>query len=98
MSERGKNALLKAVLVTGAAKRLGRAIALELARKGWAVAVHYNSSKAEAEATAREIAAAGARTEIFHADLAKENEAASLIPQVTSSFGPLTALVNNASL
>jgi NAD(P)-dependent dehydrogenase (short-subunit alcohol dehydrogenase family) len=98
MSERGKNAPLKAVLVTGAAKRLGRAIALELARHGWAVAVHYNSSKTEAEATAREIAMAGARTTIFRADLAKESEAASLIPQMAASFGPLTALVNNASL
>lgn len=98
MPESGKTPSPKAVLVTGAAKRLGRAIALELARAGWAVAVHYNSSKSDAEATAREIAAFGVRTGIFRADLAKESEAAALIPQTAVSFGPFTALVNNASL
>jgi NAD(P)-dependent dehydrogenase (short-subunit alcohol dehydrogenase family) len=98
MSGPGKNAPLKAVLVTGAAKRLGRSIALELARHGWSVAVHYNSSKMEAEETARGIAALGGRAAVFRADLAKENEASALIPEIVSSFGPLTALVNNASL
>ena len=88
----------KTVLITGAAMRLGRAIALELASAGWSVAVHYRSSAAEAEETAKAILAKGARAAIIKADLAKESEMQTLIAQARDALGPITALVNNASI
>jgi NAD(P)-dependent dehydrogenase (short-subunit alcohol dehydrogenase family) len=88
----------RTVLVTGAAKRLGKAIALDLARHGWNVAVHYHTSEAEARATALEAAAAGAKVAIFKADLSHEEETAALIGRACAELGPLTALINNASL
>ena len=60
--------------MTGAAKRLGREIALEFARQGWDVAVHYGSSATEAQATAAEIKQLGRKAEVFQADLAKDVE------------------------
>ncbi|SRR5579885_2391521 len=89
---------MKAVLVTGAAKRLGRAIALDLARAGWAVAIHYKSSDAEARQTAADARVAGAKVSLVRADLANEAEASALIGQAARELGPLTALVNSASL
>lgn len=86
------------VLVTGAARRLGRAIALELAAHGWNVAVHYHRSKTDAERTAAELREAGARAETFRADLADETECEALVPAVVQRLGPLAAVVNNASL
>ncbi|MBU6442831.1 MAG: SDR family oxidoreductase [Alphaproteobacteria bacterium] len=86
------------VLVTGAAARIGRAITLDLARAGWAVAIHYNSSEAEAQATAEEARKAGARVALVKADLGAEAETADLVSQATAELGPLTALVNSASL
>lgn len=88
----------KNVLVTGAAKRLGRAIALDLARHGWNVAIHYRGSEREARVTADDARAAGARTALIQADLAREDEAAAVIPQAAKELGTLTALVNSASL
>ncbi len=88
---------LGAVLVTGAAKRIGRAIALDFARAGWAVAVHYRQSRAEAEATVAEIARAGGRATTLQADLAREAETDALVRRATEALGPLTCLVNNAS-
>jgi len=85
-------------LVTGAGKRLGRAMALYLARRGHDVAVHYATSQAEAEAVVAEIRAMGRRAASFHADLVTEAEVAQLIPAVTADLGPLTVLVNNASI
>jgi NAD(P)-dependent dehydrogenase (short-subunit alcohol dehydrogenase family) len=64
----------KAVLVTGAAKRLGREIALEFARQGWDVAIHYGQSEVEAEAAVAEIQNLGRRAIAFKADLSKEAE------------------------
>jgi NAD(P)-dependent dehydrogenase (short-subunit alcohol dehydrogenase family) len=87
-----------AALVTGAAKRIGRAIAADLAAAGWDVAVHYRSSRAEAEALVAEIAAAGGRAVVLAADLARESETAALVPAAAKALGPLTLLVNNASL
>jgi len=89
---------LKTVLVTGAAKRLGRAIARDLAARGWTVAVHYNTSRAEAEETRNSILAAGGRAELFKADLTIESETTGLLPAIAQDLGPITALVNNASL
>jgi NAD(P)-dependent dehydrogenase (short-subunit alcohol dehydrogenase family) len=88
----------KTVLVTGAAKRLGKAIAESLAGAGWNVAVHYLGSRGEAETTVRRIEALGVRAAAFAADFACESETKALIPAVTAALGPLTALVNSASL
>ncbi len=86
------------VLVTGAGKRIGREIALDLAAHGWAVAVHCRRSRAEADEVAGLIAARGGRSAVFAADLGREEEVAGLIPAVTAQLGPLTALINNASV
>lgn len=85
-------------LVTGAGKRLGRAMALYLAQRGHDVAVHSASSRDEAEALAAEIRAMGRRAQAFKADLLVEAETAALIPAATAALGPLTVLVNNASI
>jgi NAD(P)-dependent dehydrogenase (short-subunit alcohol dehydrogenase family) len=94
------NAPNRTVLVTGAAKRLGREIALALAHGGWSVAVHYRSSGAEAEQTIAECrrVAPGARFEGFAADLAEEAQARSLVGDVATKMGPLEAVVNSASI
>jgi len=88
----------KNVLVTGAAKRLGRAIALDLAGAGWDVAVHYNGSRKDAEATAAEIRALGRRVALLQADVSKEDDTRALIGRATKELGPITALINSASL
>ncbi|WP_449042184.1 SDR family oxidoreductase [Paracoccus sp. (in: a-proteobacteria)] len=85
-------------LVTGGARRLGRAMALALAGRGHDVAIHYLGSQAEAEATAAEARALGVDAGIFRADLLDETETQALIPAVTAAMGPLTVLVNNASI
>lgn len=85
-------------LVTGAGKRLGRAMALYLAQRGHDVAVHYASSADEAEGVVAEIRAMGRRAQAFRADLLVEAETQALIPAVTAAMGPLTVLVNNASI
>ncbi len=86
------------VLITGAAKRIGRELALDMASLGWRVAVHYNASRDAALAVVDEIAAAGGRAAAFKADLADEGETSALLPQVVDGLGPVTCLVNNASL
>jgi len=85
-------------LVTGAGKRLGRAMALYLARRGQDVAVHYSSSATEAEAVVAEIRAMGRRAVAVQADLLIEAEVQALVPQAVAALGPLTVLVNNASI
>ncbi len=92
------SALPKAALVTGGGRRIGRAIALMLGRQGWAVAVHYRGSGAEAEAVAQEITAAGGRAIALAADLAREAEVETLLPRAVETLGPLGLLVNNASV
>lgn len=88
----------KSVLVTGAAKRLGRAIALHLADSGWAVAVHYNNSQAEAEETVAALHLKGVHAAAINADLTLEDDTERLIARARLAVGPLTALVNNASV
>lgn len=85
------------VLVTGAARRLGRAIALDLAAHGRDIAVHYRHSRADADDTVQRLRALGARAEAFAADLADEAQAEALVPQVIARMGALAAVVNNAS-
>jgi NAD(P)-dependent dehydrogenase (short-subunit alcohol dehydrogenase family) len=86
------------VLVTGAAHRLGREIALELAAQGWDVAVHYRASAAAARATVHDLRTRGADAEVFAADLADEAACRALLPAVLRRFGRVQAVVNNASL
>jgi NAD(P)-dependent dehydrogenase (short-subunit alcohol dehydrogenase family) len=85
-------------LVTGAGKRLGRAMALYLAGRGHDVAVHYASSADEAESVVAEIRAMGRNAQAFQADLLDEAQVQSLIPAATAVLGPLTVLINNASI
>ena len=84
-------------LVTGAAKRIGRAIALDLAAAGWDLAVHYHKSADEAATAVREIEALGRRAVAIKADLTREPEVAQIVPQASSALGPLSCLVNSAS-
>lgn len=88
-------------LVTGAARRIGRVIALELAHAGFDVALHHRAgdarSLAEAEATAGELRAAGARVQRFAADFADPAATAALLPAVAQAFGRVDAVVNSAS-
>ena len=88
----------KSVLVTGAAKRLGRAIALHLGESGWSVAVHYNNSQAEAEETVAALHQKGVHAAAINADLTLEDDTERLIARARAAVGPLTALVNNASV
>jgi NAD(P)-dependent dehydrogenase (short-subunit alcohol dehydrogenase family) len=83
----------KIVLVTGAAKRIGRGIALRLAREGARVAIHYSNSQEQAQATAAECGGAP----IFRANLEKVSEIERLFADVEAHFGRLDGLVNNAA-
>ncbi|MFZ1416259.1 MAG: SDR family oxidoreductase [Defluviicoccus sp.] len=85
-------------LVTGAARRIGRAIALDLARAGWAVAVHHHTSAAAAEAVVAEITAGGGRACALACDLMREAETEALVRRAADALGPITCLVNNASV
>lgn len=87
-----------AALVTGAGKRLGRAMSLALGRAGWAVALHYHRSRDEAIETADEIKREGGKAALLQADLAREAEVATLVPRAAEALGPLTLLINNASV
>jgi NAD(P)-dependent dehydrogenase (short-subunit alcohol dehydrogenase family) len=88
-----------AALVTGAGRRLGRAMALYLAGRGHDVAIHYATSRDEAEAVAQEARALGVRAATVQADLLDEGDMAALVPAAAAALGgPLTVLVNNASI
>ena len=87
----------RTVLVTGAARRLGREIALRLARAGWQVAVHYRSSEQDAIDTVAECEQHGPAA-AFDADLANEAAVRALLPRVVSHFGAVDAVVNSAAL
>lgn len=84
-------------LVTGAARRLGRVIALDLARHGWDLALHCRWSLDEAEETARDVRALGARAEVFVVDFEQAQACEALVPDVVQRCGRLDAVVNNAS-
>lgn len=83
-------------LVTGAGQRIGRAIALALARSGWRIAVHFGKSREAALQTVDDIQTLGGEAQAFTCDLADEAAVNQLIDTVNERFGPVTALVNNA--
>ena len=85
-------------LVTGGAKRIGRAIALRLADEGYAVAIHCRRSRGEAHDAKASIQSGGGRAEIVEADLAAIADVTGLIGNASAALGPVTLLVNNASL
>lgn len=88
----------RTALVTGAGRRIGRVIALALARAGWQVAVHYHRSRTGAEEVTRECAALAGRSAAFDANLADEAAVRALLPQVAAHFGGVDAVVSSAAL
>ncbi|MFW0777232.1 MAG: SDR family oxidoreductase [Rickettsiales bacterium] len=88
----------QAVLVTGAARRLGREIALHLAKLGYDIALHYNTSEGEAAHVAKRVEEMGVACELFQADLEQPDSYQPLIKNVHAHFPHLNALINNASV
>ena len=88
----------KVALVTGAAKRIGRSVALRLASEGADVIVNYRGSKAKAEDVVAQISASGRRAMLIRADVAKRTEVLALFATVEKEFGRLDILVNNAGM
>ncbi len=88
----------KIAIVTGAARRIGRVIALTLAKQGWDVAIHYRFSETEAIQTVEDIRKMGRRSVALHCDLTDENAVNQLLNRVEESLGTPMCLVNNASV
>ena len=85
-------------LITGAGKRIGRALALGLAEHGFHIGVHYNSSAKDADAVVTEIEKHGLRAHALQADLSDNSETAGLMSAATSALGPISLLINCASI
>ena len=85
------------VLITGAARRIGRAIAIELAGAGWDLALHCRDSELDAQSLRGEVRALGARAEVLRADLSRPEACSVLVAEAVARCGALDALVNNAS-
>ena len=90
--------LRQAAFVTGGAVRLGRHLALHLAESGWDIALHYHSSKEEAQKTQDEVLHLGRSCKLFCFDFAKEKNYELLVQKICEDFPQLKLLVNNASL
>jgi len=88
----------RVALVTGGSRGIGRAIALEFARRGAAVVVNYHNSPAAAEAVVNEIVAAGGKAAVFQANVADFAQAQALVKFTIDTFGDLSILVNNAGI
>ncbi|MBX9801020.1 MAG: SDR family oxidoreductase [Burkholderiaceae bacterium] len=98
MSTDKQTSLKKTALVTGAARRIGRTIALALAQNGWDVVVHYSRSEAEAQTTVTDIVALGQRAIALQCDLNDEAGVKTLLDQAAAQLGPVSCVINNASL
>jgi len=88
----------KAALITGSARRIGRAIAAHLAGEGWDIAVHYNTSRPEAESLAREVEAAGVACRLYQEDLVDPAAADRLVAACVADLPHISLLVNSASV
>ncbi len=88
----------KVALVTGAGRRLGRAVAIALAERGAVLAIHYRNSQAEAGATVAQIVGTGGRARSFAADLEQISEIERLVAEVIAAFGRIDVLINSASV
>ncbi len=86
------------VLITGAAQRIGKALALDFARRGWAVGVHYNSSSGPAEEVVTQIRADSGSAAVLPADLQNAEAVRALLPACADALGPVSCLINNASI
>lgn len=91
------NAPSNGVLITGAAKRIGRSLALDFARAGWDVAIHYHSSSDDAETLVAEIEALGQRAIAVSCDLSEFKAVEQLVPRCREQLGQISCLINNAS-
>lgn len=94
----GSTALPGTVLITGAARRIGRSIALDFASRRWRVAIHCQASTTEAASLAREIIASGSDAQVLQADLSDPTAIEALIPRCITALGAPTCLINNASM
>lgn len=97
MSDPIPSAIPRVALVTGAARRIGRAVALDLAQAGFHVAVHCSSSTTEADMVAEDIRRLGRQAVVLPADLSCEDEVQGLLGRAEAALGPVGVLVNNAS-
>jgi len=88
----------RTALITGGARRIGAAIATGLAADGWAIAIHYNTSGDDAARLAESIVASGGQAVALQADLREERAVAGLVTRAKDALGPLSCLVNNASV
>jgi NAD(P)-dependent dehydrogenase (short-subunit alcohol dehydrogenase family) len=89
---------MKTALITGAAKRIGRQLAFDLAEAGYDIAVHCNASRAEADEVAATIHAMGRKTVVVQGDLAAQATPKAIISAAVRGLGPLSVLINNASI
>jgi 3-oxoacyl-[acyl-carrier protein] reductase len=85
-------------LITGGVRRIGRAIALALAQEGAAIAINAKSSRDEAKATVREIAALGVPAAVFMADVTDEAAVTRMVAEIAATLGPVDILINNAAV
>ena len=88
----------KIALVTGASRGIGRAVATELAHRGWAVAIGYRVRRDKAEELAAALTAEGCRAMICRADVSRREEVEEMVRRVADTFGPVSLLVNNAGI
>lgn len=88
---------MNTILITGAANRIGKGLALNLAKAGHTIALHYNTSKHAAHETLQSLKSINPECQVFQADLTNHKNCQTLINQVTNTFPDLTTLINNAS-